>query len=205
MPTTYKLNVDIGGNQIAPLAGYSLCISRQVQLANGTVVNNVVWQGSDIFPNNAFQWEEQFQVFGSSPWVVGAEVSATTNAQDIDFGQNCIIQGNLMQPATGDPDTSGKFSVTNQNGEGINVGINCNFQGQQYAIFVTPTDLLSGGTGTFEPLEVVVVGFDQNAKTGSMIENMDGPSIVVPYDGATVKTIAYTGPNAGGGAWSIIN
>lgn len=202
---SYTLIADIAKDQIGPLTGYRLCIAKKTVLPDGIAAYNVIWNGVDIFPTQTFSWEESYQVYGSNPWVQGAEVQASTNVEAISFGQNCIIKDNIMQPATGTPDDSGIFTVSNHDGQGLTVGVSILTGTVYLPFYVTPTDVLQDGRVTLHPLEEIVVGFDQSAVAGMMLESIEGPSITLTYPlGTTTMSVKYEGATPGGGHWTVI-
>lgn len=126
---------------------------------------------------------------------------ATTNEEDIRFGQTCTLNNNgTMLSATGTPDESGKFSVINAYGK-ICIGVNCKLNGQFSPIFISPT--MIAGTGDFEPDFTMKVWFstDPEIKTRTMIFGAYEPGIEIDFNNSNVKSVAYRGEE-GLGAWT---
>lgn len=121
---------------------------------------------------------------------VGALVRAGTNASDIDFGQTCALDtAGVMGDATGSPDKSGKFYVSNSYGK-ICLGVNGKLNGTLSPIFVSPTAVI--GSASFEPIECVQVWFSASQVTGTMIFDADSEAIQIKYHGKTTdKSVTY--------------
>jgi hypothetical protein len=209
MATTYTLEVQIGTNQMEFLVsgGYNLCIAKHVVTAGSpTAKVNVIWRGGDFQVDNEFQWEEIYQVYGSDPFHQGAHVLAETNAQDIQFGQTCVLGADrVLKPATGTVDLKSPFYFQNSSDEGFSVGVNCVLNSSYSPIFVTPAVLPVGGTESLRPIETATAWFQQGVNTATMIEKITSSSIDVLYDGVTTHTISYTGPKPGDAIWAIVN
>ncbi|EIW62564.1 uncharacterized protein TRAVEDRAFT_68950 [Trametes versicolor FP-101664 SS1] len=172
------VNIDPAVLPILIDAGYKLCIAKKV--------NNqytVVWQGSNILPFNQFTWSAKYQVFGQT---------ATLDKYGV------------MHPATGTVDQSGKFTVENQFGL-INLGVNSYVNGTYSPSYVSANPVVAGPT-VLQPIESVLVWFDTQATTGTMILNASSQAIEVDFTSVPTHTLLYQTPSgapAGRGVWYL--
>ncbi|TFK33674.1 hypothetical protein BDQ12DRAFT_766366 [Crucibulum laeve] len=180
--------------EVLKSGGFNLCVAKKV---NGAYT--VVWSGkNDYLHKNTFAWEEDYQVFGSNQFKVGALVQAETNEEDIAYGQTSVLDSaGVMKPASGPIDKSGKFYVQNEFGK-ICLGVNQKLNGTFLPIFVSPTVI--AGKATFEPIVEVKVWLQTHVETKTMIFDVTEPGIEVTYSGGTSKTVAYEGKE-GLGQW----
>ncbi|KAI0633776.1 hypothetical protein C8Q77DRAFT_1057829 [Trametes polyzona] len=180
--STFNLSVTIDTGILPTLvqAGYKLCIAKKV---NGAYT--VVWQGSNILVNNQFSWTAQYQVFGSIPFKSGAL-----------FG--------IMNPATGAPDNSGQFKVQNNYGL-INLGVNSYVNGSYAPSYVSTNPVVSGPT-TLQPIETVLVWFDTQVTTSTMILQASSQAIEVDFTSIPSHTLLFKAPDGappGKGVWFL--
>ncbi|KAI0360894.1 hypothetical protein OH77DRAFT_735449 [Trametes cingulata] len=198
----YTLNVTIDPlmQQFLQEGKYKLCIAKKV---NGAYT--VVWQGSNVLYSKDFSWSSKYQVFGTNPFQSGALVRASTQTQDIAFGQVAIIDPyGTMQPASGTADNSGKFTIRNDFGV-INVGVNTYVNGQYAPSYVSANPVVSGRT-TLQPIETIMVWFDTRLSTSTMIFQAASDAIEVDFTSVPNHTLYYkaveNGP-AGKGVWQL--
>ncbi|KAI0824051.1 hypothetical protein BC628DRAFT_1420479 [Trametes gibbosa] len=200
----YNLDVSIDINILPTLvkAGYQLCIAKKV---NG--VYTVIWQGSNILSDNQFSWSSKYQVFGSIGFQSGALVRATTNVQNIMSGQTATLdQYGIMNSASGSQDGSGKFTVQNKYGL-INLGVNSYVNGTYAPSYVSANPVVSGPT-VLAPIESVMVWFDINVKTGTMILKASSQAIEVDFTSIPSHSLLYKVPDGappGAGVWYLDN
>ncbi|TFK32228.1 hypothetical protein BDQ12DRAFT_728838 [Crucibulum laeve] len=175
----YTLNVKIDTDDLQRLkkSGYKLCIAKKV---NG--IYNVVWYCEPhYFANNAFDWTEEYEVFGIKKFKEGALVKASTNPHDIESGLTCEInESGVMSDSFGSADSSGKFKVINNFGQ-VSIGINAKLGDDMLPIFVTPTTVTE--TALFEPIIAVQVWFSMSQTKGMMILAADSDVMQIKYQG----------------------
>lgn len=107
-----------------------------------------------------------------------------------------------MNPATGTPDASGKFTVTNKYPKGVHVAVASKVEGGEYkACYVSPDETGTNYDSTLEPITTVTVWFEEHAKSNSMISKIKGANLEVVYGGTTTHTAHYGG--TGTGEWTL--
>lgn len=82
-----------------------------------------------------------------------------------------------MQPAAGTTDQSGKFTVQNDYGL-ISLGVNSYVNGTYAPSYVSANPVVAGPT-VLQPIESVLVWFDTQVTTGTMILHASSQSIEV--------------------------
>ncbi|KAG8817174.1 hypothetical protein FRC17_011337 [Serendipita sp. 399] len=199
-----NLIVEVDRDQVEFLKqnGYKLSIAKTV--ANDTGSNiSVIWSGGDFFYSNEFQWSDDYQVFAAVSYTVGALVVARTEFQDIEFGQTCTMDkaGN-MNPAVGEPDQSGTFTVKNEWTNPASVGVSCTLtvSGQVVAnlpFYVSPDEVVVDGTINLTPIDKVAVWFQELNATGTMIDKITGPMWTVDFTGQNPKDVTISYNKAG--------
>ena len=161
--------------QIAPAdyellkaANYMMCFARKV---NDTY--DVVWQAyGDYFTINPFTWLPTYQLFATNSFNAGAVVNVETNTVDIGLGQQATLDsaGVIGPAANGGPSDS--ITLVNNYGPvcpGL-IGVATGPDGiqQQQPMFVEP-GAIELGVDTLTPVDVVLVWFQQNIATGTML------------------------------------
>jgi len=178
---SYALTVRIGAKDLETLkqSKYNLCLAKK---CNG--VYTAVWASTEKYlENNDFSWVEEYQVYGVNKFRIGVEVRASTKIHEIEFGQTSEINDTgVLGAPTGNPDTSGKFSIANKYGD-IAFGVGCKFEGEFLPFYVTPT--IVRGTVEFQPIVVIQVWFSLKQKTGQMILSADSDTFEIKYKGET--------------------
>ncbi|KAI0816037.1 hypothetical protein BC628DRAFT_1334480 [Trametes gibbosa] len=180
MEFTLNVTVDTGILPTLKKAGYKLCIAKKV---NG--VYSTIWHGNNVLYKNKFVWSSKYQVFGSNEFKSGA------------------LYG-VLGSAYGTPNASGKFSVQNKYGL-INIGMNSYINGTYTPSYVSPSPFVAG-TITLEPIETVMVWFDTNVTTGTMMLNASSLAIEVDFTGIPTHSLVYKVPEGsqpGAGVWIL--
>jgi len=200
--STLQLTVEVDPDQLEFLSNnnYSLCIAKAGS-SGGPAKPTVIWTGGDILPNNEFQWQDVYQVFGAVSYTVGALVESQTQRRTIQFGQTCTIDkaGN-MTTATGPADPStGSFNVTNSWKRPVNIGASCALMTPGSTTF-TPIDFYVSASQVavddvinLTPIDQVSVWFEVEAQTGTMISDITSPKWTVDFTGSNPKsqTVSY--------------
>ncbi|KAI0373501.1 hypothetical protein BV20DRAFT_962666 [Pilatotrama ljubarskyi] len=198
---TLTVNVDSADYAALKAAKYKLCIAKKVDNTY-----NTVWRGDTFFAYNQFQWTSKYQVFGTQTYADGALVVASTDAPDIQFGQTALLdEDGTMHNASGTPNPrTGTFGVQNDYG-GIRIGVN-GWLGDRFSpIFVTPQTVVNGPV-TLKPVESVMVWFDQQHRTSTIITESVSDTIEVDFTGGIVNrsvTYASSAEHPGRGGWSL--
>lgn len=204
--STYTLIVEIAMEDFKILkdSGYKLCLGRR---NNGNL--NVVWFGDvDYLSNNEFQWTDEFQVFGQNRFKVshmsssipydaycreyqeGALVKSSTNVEDIQYGQTCMLdRRGIMHKAMGPVNPSSPFYVDNEYGN-IYIGINCKLN-DKFAPITVAGPMLQG-TSSFMLGSDVVAWFSVNMSTGMMISDVGQDAFEVTVHAGDSETIAFS-------------
>ncbi|KAI0633775.1 hypothetical protein C8Q77DRAFT_1057157 [Trametes polyzona] len=203
--STFTLTVNVASADLIALkqAGYNLCIAKKV---NNTY--NTVWRGGRpvrFLARNTFQWTSSYQVFGTQTFSDGALVVAATETPQIQFGQTALLDtdGSMHNP-TGSPDTSGTFSVDNEYAA-MNIGVNGYLSGAFSPIFVTPDALVTGNV-SLTPVETILVWFDSQHVTSTIIATSVSNTIEVDYTGGfSSRSVTYASApgQPGTGAWTL--
>jgi hypothetical protein len=109
-----------------------------------------------------------------------------------------------MKPAHGPVDNSSKFKVDMQYASGMTIGVSCAFQIGTHpkispgVFYVTPRQVPCGETVTLNATNKVVVWFQKDVTTGTMIGEIDAKKIVVDFTRNKTQTVSF-GPD---GTWS---
>ncbi|KAF5379561.1 hypothetical protein D9757_009254 [Collybiopsis confluens] len=198
MSNNYMLTVVIPDSLRKGLieAGYSLCLARKV----GNNDFNVIWQGNKQYlKNNDFEWSQEYQVFASKAFKDGALVKAVSDPQDIEYKQVCIFDNyGTMNPATADKNgKEGSFKVENQY-QTLNFAVSTKVNGLYRTIYVTPSAIT--GSVAFEPKNEVRVWFALHTETSTMISDIMGKYIDIPYGKLVSRSVEYQED----GSWHII-
>jgi hypothetical protein len=161
--------------QIAPAdyellkaANYMMCFARKV---NDTY--DVVWQAyGEYLTTNSFAWPPNYQLFATLSFNAGSVVNVETNTVDIGLGQQATLDlaGVIGPVANGGPSDS--ITLVNNYGPvcpGL-IGVATGPDGtqRQQPMFVEP-DAIALGVDTLTPVDVVLVWFQQNIATGTML------------------------------------
>lgn len=172
--------------QIAPAdletlkkAKYKLCFAKKV----GDNDYNVVWQayGKYVFTSN-FSWVPQYQLFGANSFSSSVQVDVTTNMVDIGLGETSILNevGTLEAPRT-----AGKSTVITMvnNYDSIHPGINqisTDVDGKLVStpIYVATNEVVKGSV-ELEPVEKVLVWFEQEIQTSTMFSSSRSRSVEI--------------------------
>ncbi|KAH9851378.1 hypothetical protein C2E23DRAFT_732983 [Lenzites betulinus] len=178
MDYNLTVSIDIGILPFLVNGGYKLCIAKKV---NG--VYTVIWQGSNVLANNQFSWSSKFQVIAS--------------------GQSVTLDNyGIMNAAHGTSDESGKFTVQNNYGL-INLGVNSYVNGVYAPSYVSEHPVVSGPT-VLEPIETIMVWFETNVTTGTMILDASSQATEVDFTSIPTHTLLYKVPDGsppGAGVW----
>ncbi|KIK50373.1 hypothetical protein GYMLUDRAFT_253045 [Collybiopsis luxurians FD-317 M1] len=161
---TLDVNVDLTRLKVLKENGYYLCLARKV--------------------------DNQYNVFTSNTFEVGALVKAQSNKQDIAYKQECVYdKATIMQPAKSDPKgQDGSFKVINEYGD-TNFAVAAKVKGEYSVIYNTPNAIK--GQVTFTPINEVCIWFALDSKTNTMISTITGDSIIVPYNKVLMHSISY--------------
>jgi hypothetical protein len=102
-----------------------------------------------------------------------------------------------MDPAHGAEDNSRKFKVDMQYASGMTIGVSCAFQiGGSPKIspgvfYVTPKQVPCGEIVTLNATDKVVVWFQKDVTTGTMIGEIDTEKIVVNFTHNKTQTVSF--------------
>jgi len=192
--STFTLTVTIDGVVEKKLkrGGYKLCLCKKV----GDAPYNVIWSGKTFLRSNTFRWTESYAVFGSEEFRDGALAHSATEEQDIEFNQVCELTSDcIMEPAKGPIKPTGKFTVDNECGADMHIGVQQALGGDprnKTAIFVTK--VVVKGETELQPRAKVIVFFDQRLETRMMFSRSVSRSAEIEYTGGVIsQTAVYTG------------
>ncbi len=177
--------------EILKSAKYKLCFAKKV----GDNAYNVVWQSYiGYLMNNTFSWTPEYQLFGSNIFQSDVRVDVSSNMQDINLGQTCILNqhGYLESPASGGPETS--LTLQNEYGP-IHPGVNqlsTGINGERIStpIYVSQDQAVKGSV-VLTPVEKVLVWFEQNIETSTMFSDAKAKSVEIDLTRTNQATRLY--------------
>jgi hypothetical protein len=154
---------------------YLLCFARLIQGNNA----NIVWQCfSDYLQNNPFGWLPQYEVFGTSSFIVGGVATIDTAAVTIAPAQQTTLNEDAVfgSPVPSVPPES--IRVNNSYRQQIYLGLGATSIGpdgvqRTTPVYVTPTPFPMNWSYTMTPTDIVQVWFQQDIVTSTII----GPDI----------------------------
>lgn len=169
-------------------SGYVLCVAKKVNDSY-----TVIWQGIEqLLAKNTLQWQPKYQLFGSNSFSSGILVSASTDTQEIQGGQACLLTvDGALESATGSVDSSKPFMMENEYGS-IHPGVNIvQPNGDTLPIYVAEGEAIKGSVSLL-PKENLRVWFQQDVVTGTMISKVTGNIIDLDFTGVQQHTITFT-------------
>jgi hypothetical protein len=191
----YTLTIEIGNRIFHWLKdnGFNLCICKKVD-----DMYNVVWHGGGFFPENHYEWTQEFAVFGSDQYKVKTPVEVSTEVQDIARGQTCVLdKDGAMHPATGEPNPRANLVVEVQyTGDNMHIGVSQSLsvdgKKSQLPTFLSRSASVLGVT-VLDPsrLVSVLMFFDKTLKTGMIFEGDIPGAFQFEYHGQTSAVICY--------------
>jgi hypothetical protein len=178
---------------------YLLCVAKM--FAGNTP--NIVWQGfSDYLQNNPFSWLPQYQVFGSSGFIVGNVATIDTGTVPIVPGQKTVLDADahFQTPVAGAP--PGSIMIGNEYRQQIHLGFGSASTGpdgvqRTTPIYVMPTPANVNFNYTYTPIDTVRVWFQQNVVTSTIIDPNIPNSIDIDLRTRDFGKLLYQG-----GKWS---
>ena len=199
--TMKSVKIEISQDELDNLKGndYMLCFAKKV----GDNAYNVVWQAYDKYlSNNTFSWTPQYQLFGTNTFQSNIQVVAQTNTVTIGLGETSTLNsaGNLSNPVSGGPSTS--ITMINDYGN-IHPGVNQLSTGIDGSVTSTPIYVAQQasitGTTSLTPVEKVLVWFQQNIETSTMISEVIGTPVEIDLTLADSATRLYSN-----GQWTTV-
>ncbi|WP_457584908.1 hypothetical protein [Ensifer canadensis] len=178
---------------------YAMCFAKKVALGSDGGSYNVVWQSLTGYSHStSFLWWPQFALFATNYFVDGRMVVASTNEPTLEFGQRCVLNqyGLLEHPVSFGPD-----GVTMENQYGpihpaLSQASVLNGVQTMTPIYVAP-DLMSQGSVTLNPINTVMVWFQQDISCSTMFSSARSMSIEIDLSMTNTVTCLYKG-----GKWS---
>jgi hypothetical protein len=195
MGTIKSLTIQIDDEDLQMLRanGYSLCLAKQC--AGMDAPYTVVWDSeSQYLMENTLSWAPEYQLFGCNMFEPNVTVQVSTNETQIGLGETSTLDqyGIVSEPQTGGP-VSG-ITMVNHYGP-INPGLNqllTTIAGNQISMpfYVCDQPVVMGST-TLTPSDVVLVWFQQNIQTSTMLGGTPGNSIQIDLTGRDSATATY--------------
>ena len=175
------------------LNNYKMCFAKRV----GDNDYNVVWQAYDLYlQNNMFSWVPLYELFGTNQYKANIQVTVHTNKVPIHLGETAVLNssGILGAPKTGGSDLG--FTLDNQYGS-IHPGVNqlsVGIDGSQVStpIYVAPNSIVMG-QDFLQPVEKVLVWFEQNIQTSTIFSSARSNSIEIDLTNTNAATRLYKG------------
>jgi hypothetical protein len=197
MPKSVTVEIDTQDLETLKGNNYQLCFAKKVNTAF-----DVVWQSyNDYLASNTFSWTPLYQLFGTNSFQSGVLVTADTNLQTIELGEQATLDqsGVLGPPATGGPGTG--ITLINNYGL-IHPGLNSVSTGPDGMQRVTPIyvaqSAIETGQDLLTPIDVVQVWFEQDVQTSTMISQAVTNATTVDLTQTDAQTVLYSG-----GKWSV--
>ena len=165
------VTIEITASELEQLksSNYRLCFAKKV----GEHFN-VVWTShTDFLANNHFHWTPHYQVFGSNIFKDGVTVQTSTNKHNITLGQEAKLNesGVIEKPHSGpNPDA---ITLNNDYGP-IHPGVSQRLHGPD-GVHMNPIYVaehqVQKGTTKLTPKEEILVWFEQDVETSTMISH----------------------------------
>lgn len=164
------VHVSLDNNTLSLLKdnGYKLCFAKKV----GDSDYNVVWQSYEKYENNnTFSWVPSYQIYATNSFEDAIEVEVRSNPVEIGLGEEVIRDKNgvFSDAVSGGVQTA--LNLIN-NGNSTHIGISqlsTGLDGKMIstAIYVSENKIISG-EANFQPVERVLVWFEQEIQTSTM-------------------------------------
>ncbi|WP_256219546.1 hypothetical protein [Pseudomonas sp. PAMC 26793] len=174
-----KIQIAPGDLETLKNAEYKLCFAKKV----GDNAYNVVWQAYGKYAfTTSFSWVPQYQLFGTNSFDASVQVDVSTNLVDIGLGETSVLNkvGTLEEPRTGGKSTA--ITMIN-NYDTIHPGVNQVSTGVDGKLVSTPiyvaTEEVVKGTVELEPVEKVLVWFEQKIQTSTMFSSSRSQSVEI--------------------------
>lgn len=154
---------------------YNLCISKMVNDEYA-----VIWQAiSNISSKNYIKWTPRYTLFASNYCVVGRSPRPCTSDQPIKGGEHCILNSfGILEKAKGTSQIRAPLFVRNCF-KPIHFGLSMKSEeGKNTVIYVTSEKCLPGISG-FTPKEKVLVWFEEEQQSGTIIKQVSSQAIEV--------------------------
>jgi hypothetical protein len=192
---TVRIEIAAPDKKLLMDQGYRLCFAKKV----GDAQYNVVWQSyTEYLAGNTFKWVPMYQIFGINEFKDAVQVSTDTNVVDIGLGETTTLDkyGEFTPAKTGGNETS--INMVNDYGT-ISPCINqlsTGIKGEQVStpIYVAPQASLKGSV-SLQPVEKVLVWFEQNIETSTMFSEARTKSIEIDLTKVKSATRRYEAQN----------
>jgi hypothetical protein len=157
--------------------GYNFQIAKSVIKAAGTTpVFNMIWQSEALAPDSKISWNVKYglnwtkilPVEGATV-VIGGKWKACNKGQVLDIDTGGYFQDSSSPPV---PDflAIGKNNYTLPGGGGIYIVVGLqDTSGKWNPIYYEPTALYTGGSGKWQPLEIISWWYETGLHQGSVI------------------------------------
>ncbi|KAF3113825.1 hypothetical protein TWF706_009195 [Orbilia oligospora] len=160
----YVLHIELDDAVIANASSDTLCIARK-----GSVVPKKP-EIKRMTDHSKFEWKDKYQVFFAAKYKAGL----------------------LLNPATGQGDNSGSFTVTGSPGGEFRVAIEFEANGVWTPIFVDPESHQGDPTTVLTPKHVYALYWSNSSETTSMIAKTLTPSYTISFgEGGNSKVLRY--------------
>jgi len=180
--------------------GYSLCVAKILADSSGDVFNVIMASIPQIEPNMIVKWTDVYQIHAASqPFQPGGSVVVTGGLapMPISFGHSYVVKGwDDPGKIINDPNapTNG-FGFVNDMVCSVVVSTQDPHTKQFIPIYISPESLIAGRE-LLTPIDKVVLWFEQNMQSATMVSNDKGNSLLVDCtDGP--KTVTFKDP----GVW----
>ena len=120
-------------------------------------------------------------------------------------GQTVTIQKDgTGAPASGQASQSGKLSVLNNYTSPFNIGLNAKINGSSKPCYVSPEQVIVGGTIDLIPENDLKVWFQVDSTLAPGTGEVNSGAVEVVYSGPVVDhEVTYKGDVPGGGEWVV--
>lgn len=197
-PELKKLTVEIDLIDIEMLQDEGLDLNIAIKVNDSF---NVVWlSNKNYLESNEYEWEQDFEVFGTNMLETGSEVMADTNLLETAPGQTVKLNSLGVFEIEADPAPSDSINVINDF-EPIYIGLTQKISlssgiEESLTSFVTP-DLNNMETEQLIPQNEVMLWFEEN-ETGYIL--LEEPANNIKVDLSDMDDVKV---NYSGGVWSI--
>ncbi|KAF3107451.1 hypothetical protein TWF102_000369 [Orbilia oligospora] len=185
----YVLHIELDDAVIANASSDTLCIARKVNnaytviFASGSVVPKKP-EIKRMTDHSKFEWKDKYQVFFAAKYKAGLLVWAVIIKYDSKEGK--------LNPATGQGDNSGSFTVTGSPGGEFRVAVEFEANGVWTPIFVDHEPRQGDPTTVLTPKHEYALYWSNSSETTSMIAKTRTPSYTISFgEEESSKTLRY--------------
>lgn len=178
--------------------GYSVCFAKRVGSAN----YNVVWRAAkEYLQNIEFSWKPLYSIFATNTFQSGVKVKVATEPKKISLGETVTLRDIGLFSGAETKGSKTAVNLINEYGN-IHIGISqvasLNGKEESTPIFVSENQIILGND-SFEPVEKVMVWFQCNIESSTMLADLRSNAIELDLTETNTMDVEYAD-----GIWRIV-